>query len=160
MVDIISKRDGPRREDIAARRHLGNNWGTIEKLADQISGGAYSASRKPQAAQQAPAAATRTVHAVSSARVSAEPRPYIRISANDRVVVVDYETGRQMHFLGEIRRINGAPQFVLATSANHFFAPLEEDVAVHIADLDGVRLGEGLDEEQLARAIGERLDIE
>ena len=39
MVDIISKRDGPRREDVAARRVLQENRGTIHKMMDHLTGG-------------------------------------------------------------------------------------------------------------------------
>ena len=48
MVEIISKRDGPRREDVQVKRLIEQNRSTIVRLADQISGGGYSASRKPR----------------------------------------------------------------------------------------------------------------
>ena len=46
MVEIISKRDGPRREDIQVKRLIEQNRSTIVRLADQISGGGYSASKE------------------------------------------------------------------------------------------------------------------
>jgi len=48
MVDIISKKTGPRREDVVAKRLINNNWSTISRLADQISNGGYSKSRQAQ----------------------------------------------------------------------------------------------------------------
>lgn len=49
MVDIFSKRDGPRLEDVRAKRLLSENAGTIRKLADQISSGGYSRMQAEQA---------------------------------------------------------------------------------------------------------------
>ena len=49
MVDIFSKREGPRLEDVKARRLLTQNAGTIRKLADQISNGGFSKMRAEQA---------------------------------------------------------------------------------------------------------------
>ncbi len=49
MVDIFSNRDGPRLEDVKARRVLTENAGTIRKLADQISNGGFSRMRADQA---------------------------------------------------------------------------------------------------------------
>ena len=45
MVEIISKRDGSRREDAAMRRLIEQNRATITRLADHISGGSYSAGK-------------------------------------------------------------------------------------------------------------------
>ena len=49
-MDIISKKRGPRAEDQQAKQHLQRNWGTIEKLADTLSGGKYSADKAKKAA--------------------------------------------------------------------------------------------------------------
>ena len=49
MVDIFSKREGPRLEDVKARRLLTQNAGTIRKLADQISNGGFSKMQADQA---------------------------------------------------------------------------------------------------------------
>ena len=46
MVDIISKRSGPRAEDVRAKKLIEENRGAITRLADQFSNGAYSASRR------------------------------------------------------------------------------------------------------------------
>jgi hypothetical protein len=43
MVDIFSRRDGPRPEDARIRRLIEDNRATIDRIADHISNGAYSA---------------------------------------------------------------------------------------------------------------------
>ncbi|CDX61181.1 hypothetical protein LCM4577_14320 [Mesorhizobium sp. LCM 4577] len=48
MVEIISKRDGSRREDVAMKRLIEQNRATITRLADHISGGSYSAGKAPK----------------------------------------------------------------------------------------------------------------
>jgi len=49
--------------------------------------------------------------------------------------------------------------FVLATKANQYFSPVDEDIAAALADLDGRRLAPGHGEEQLAADIGNRLGM-
>ncbi|TIN30893.1 MAG: hypothetical protein E5Y25_33040, partial [Mesorhizobium sp.] len=51
MVEIISKRDGSRREDAAMKRLIEQNRATITRLADHLTGGSYSAGKaqKPKA---------------------------------------------------------------------------------------------------------------
>ncbi|HEU0223216.1 MAG TPA: hypothetical protein VFR34_13535 [Paracoccaceae bacterium] len=156
MVDIISKRDGPRREDIEARRLIDENRGTIRALANRLTGGQFAA---PKPAKAEPEAKGLIVHALGAARTIRDPKPYIRISPNSRVVVADADSGRQMQFLGEIRRMDGVRRFVLATKANGFFAPVEPEIGEALAGLDGVRLGGDYPEERLAAEIGERLGV-
>ena len=43
MIEIISKSDGPRREDAAARRFIRDNASTINKIANQLGGGGLGA---------------------------------------------------------------------------------------------------------------------
>ncbi|MEO1512507.1 MAG: hypothetical protein AAFU70_10560, partial [Planctomycetota bacterium] len=93
-------------------------------------------------------------------KVASEARPYVRISPNRRVVVVDLETNRQMHFLGERRVSDGQRRFVLATADNGFFSPVEAEVAAALADLDGAVIGPARDEAKLAREIGVQLGID
>ena len=126
-MDIVSKRSGPRREDEAARRLIDQNRGTIERLADQLSNGAYSAGKNAKEGL-GPAVGARRLGAAAP-RKSIDPKPYVRISPNRRVVVVDEESSRQMHHLGELRRVDGRMTFVLATRANGFFSELDADVA-------------------------------
>jgi len=147
---------GSRREDIAARQLIERNRGTIERLADQLSAGAFSASRKPRPEPQPEGL---IIHALGGPVAAEAPSPYVRISPNDRVVVADQATGRQLQFLGQIRRENGVRRFALATSANGFFAEVEADTAAQLAELDGMALGRDYDEDRLSADIGTRLGI-
>jgi len=140
MPDINSRRPVAGRQDAEARSLIERNRGTIERLADQISGGGYSASRRAAAAPTEPAAAGLIISDLGARRVAEEPKPYVRISPNRRVVVVDETTSRQMHHLGEIRRVEGRPTFVLATRANGFFSAVDADIAGRLAPLDGAPL--------------------
>ena len=136
MVEIISKRDGPRREDMQVKRLIEQNRSTIVRLADQISGGGYSASRKPR---QQPKAEGLIIHVGGSA-ASAEASPSIRVTMNGRVISKDQNTGRQLHHIGDVRDRNGEQIFVLATKQNGFFSPVDETVAEALAELDGAHL--------------------
>ncbi len=138
MVDIISKRSGPREEDMRARSLIEKNRGTITKLADQLSNGAYSESKRPV---EAPQPSGLIISDLGAGKSADEPQPYVRISPNRRVVVVDMETSRQMHHLGELRRINGQITFILATRENGFFSPLDQEIADRLVTLDGAVLG-------------------
>lgn len=137
MVEIISKRDGPRREEAGLRRLLSDNRATITRLADHLSQGAYSASKAPGSA---PKPQGLIIRDLGSARPAEEPRPAVRISFNRRVILVDENTSRQMHHLGEIRRREGRDVFVLATSGNGFFAPLAAEIADMLQEFDGCPL--------------------
>lgn len=156
-MDIISKRSGPRREDVQARALLEKNRGTIEKLADQISGGGYSAQKRARDMPKEPQAEGLILSDLKAPRVNDTPVPYVRVSPNHRVVVVDDVTSRQMHYLGEIRRIDGQWRFVLATKANGFFSPVEPEMAALLAALDGATMGGGRDDASLAAEIAKLL---
>ncbi|RAZ71644.1 hypothetical protein [Mesorhizobium atlanticum] len=156
MVEIISKRDGSRREDAAMRRLIEQNRATITRLADHISGGSYSAGK---AAKPKPEAKGLIIHSVGSARSAIEASTRIRISLNGRVIMVDENSGRQLHHIGDLKRRDGNDVFVLATKANHYFSPVDEDIAAALADLDGGRLEADYGEEQLAADIGNRLGM-
>jgi hypothetical protein len=156
MVDIISKRDGPRREDIQVKRLIEQNRSTIVRLADQISGGGYSASRKPR---QEPKAEGLIIHVGGSATTAAEAKPSIHVTMNGRVISKDQNTGRQLHHIGDIRNRSGDQIFVLATKQNGFFSPVDETVAEALVDLDGSRLADIYTEEQLAADISAKLGI-
>lgn len=156
MVEIISKRDGPRREDAELRKLLSENRGTITRIADHISAGAYSASKAPK---QAPKARGLIFHDLGPAVPAREPSPHVRVSLNGRVILVDQNTSRQMHHLGEIRSRNGVEFFALATKENGFFAPVDDDIASALVELDNFNLAGPDAEEQLAVEIGRRLGI-
>lgn len=157
MVDIISKRDGPRREDVPLKRLIEQNRSTIVRLADQISGGGYSASKKPR---RQPKAEGLIIHVGGGVAPVAEAKPSIRVTLNGRVISKDQNTGRQLHHIGDIRNRDGNQVFVLATKQNGFFSPVDEIVSVALADLDGRHLAATYSEEQLAADIGAKLGID
>ncbi len=156
MVEIISKRDGSRLQDAQLRKILSENRATITRLADHLSNGAYSASKAPK---QAPQAKGLIFHDLGPAVSAGEPVPRVRVSLNGRVILVDENTSRQMHHLGEIRSRNGVEFFALATRENGFFAPVDDDIAEALAEVDNVVLAGEDAEEQLAAEIGRRLGI-
>lgn len=159
MVDIFSKRDGPRREDAAARHLIEANRDKITRLADQLTSGGYSAGKAAQAAP-APMPEGRTrFHVLGSPQGQAEAQPYVRISVNNRVVVADAGTGRQLHFLGELRRRDGQTRFVMASAQNGFFSPLDPELASLIADLDGRVVDRSFSEKDLALALSRHLGV-
>lgn len=77
----------------------------------------------------------------------------MRVSPNRRVVVVDENTSRQMHYLGEIRRVDGTVRFVLATRANGFFSELDPDLAAALHTLDQAPMGGGRTDASLGAEI-------
>ncbi|MGQ3215307.1 hypothetical protein [Shinella sp.] len=155
MVEIFSKRDGPRREDVEARRLIEQNRGVITKLADHLSGGRYSESRKPKTAPQAEGL---IIHIGGTAPVHA-PEPKIRVTANGRVIAVDVGTGRQLQHFGDIRDHKGVRLFALAIKANGFIAPLDDEMAEALSDMNGVPVGPSYGTTDLAADIGLRLGI-
>lgn len=157
-MDIHSKKTGPRAEDEQAKRHLSRNWGTIEKLADTLSGGKYSAD-KARRADPGPQAQGLIIVDQARARVPDVPVPYLRISTNGRVVLADTSSGIQLHFLGQIKRVNGVQRFVIATAENGFIAPLDPALCDKIADLADLTINRSYSEDDLAEAIKTRLQI-
>ena len=157
MVDIISKRDGPRREDVAAKRLIAKNRPTIARLADQLSGGGYSAMRQPP---KPPEPDGLVIHDLAGARpAESQHSDYVRISLNGRVALVDGDTSKQLHFIGEIRGGADGEFFVLATEQNRFFAPLDADLAKCLADLDQTPIDEEFSEDDLSADISNRLGL-
>jgi hypothetical protein len=157
-MDIFSKKSGPRAEDVRARQHLQQNWGTIEKLADTLSGGKYSADKAKRSAPP-PQPEGLIIIDQAAPRVADEPEPYLRISSNGRVVVADAHSGVQIHFLGQLKRINGAVRFVIASAGNGFISPLQSDLQDLIEDLEGRVIGRDYSEDDLAGEIKTRLGI-
>lgn len=159
MVDIISKRDGPRTEDAAARDYISRNGAAIRQLADRLSGGAYSAglTRPPKAPETETGGLI--THDLGASRAIDAAQPYIKVSVNNRVVMADLSTGRQLEFLGEIRRSGQSRQFRLARRSNGFHSDLDAGLAEKLADLDGATVGRERSEKQLAAEIGARLGI-
>ena len=156
MVEIISKQDGPRREDAQVKRLIEQNRGVITKLADQFSGGRYSESKKTETRPSG----RRPHHPYWRwAGTGPAPEPKIRVTANGRVIAVDVATGRQLQHFGDIRERRGLRIFALATKANGFIAPLDEATCSALADIDGVVVGSSYAGADLAADIGIRLDI-
>ena len=157
-MDIYSKKSGPREEDKAAKQHLQRNWGTIEKLADTLSGGKYTADKVKKAAP-GPQAQGLIIVDQARARLPDAPVPYLRISTNGRVVLADTSSGIQLHFLGQLKRVNGVVRFILATAENGFFSPLDPDILAKIADLADLTINRDYSEDDLSEAIQTRLAI-
>jgi hypothetical protein len=160
MVDIISKREGPRREDAAARRLIDANRGTITQLADRLTGGGYSANKAAQAAaRKGPQAEGKMIHDLSSTGAHSAHSGQIRVkvSLNDRVVAYDDGSGRQVHLLGAIRRQDGHRYFALATAENGFLSGLPTEVMGPLAELDGQIIDAACPETLLSDEIATRL---
>lgn len=157
-MDIHTRRSGPREEDKHAKEHLRRNWGTIEKLADTLSGGTYSANKAKKAAPP-PQPQGLIIVDQAGPRLPDVPVPYLRISLNGRVVLADTSTGIQLDFLGQIKRVNGEKRFVIATAENGFFTPLAEEVAGKIADLANRTINRDYTEDALAEDLKTRLQI-
>lgn len=156
MVDIISKRDGPRREDVAARRVLQENRGTIHKMMDHLTGGQLRTQAQRPVEPQPEGLVIHTGRAIDQRGAA---RPYVRVSVNGRVVVADQETSRQLHFLGEIRGPRRDQRFVLATKENGFFALVEDELKNRLDDLDGRPITSDFSEDDLTATITRRLGI-
>ena len=154
MVDIFSKRDGPRLEDVKARRVLTENAGTIRKLADQISNGGFTRLQADQARRNStPRPDGLIIHDLKATSRVDVPEPYVKVSLNNRVVLVDRSSGRQLQMLGEIRGNFLAKSFVLATRQNGFLSPLDDDMFAAIGHLDGASLSETFSEDDLAQSL-------
>ncbi len=161
MVEIISRRDGPRPEDQRVKSLVQNNRGTIAKIADHLTMGGYSASKAANAAPAPPAPEKTIVHFLGDTSApTREPQPTVRATLNGRVIVVDDNSGRQLHHLGEIRRRDGVIRFLLATAQNHFSAPASVEIVAALEDLDAAELAPDGGEEALVAEIAERLGFE
>ena len=158
MVDIFSKRDGPRLEDVRARRVLKENAGTIRKLADQISNGGYSRMQAEHARRnETPKPEGLIIHDLKATSHVDVPEPYVKVSLNNRVVLVDRSTGRQLQMLGEIRGSFLSKRFVLATRKNGFLSPLSEEMFAVIGHLDDAEVSDAFTENDLATTLKELL---
>ncbi len=157
-MDIHSRKSGPRAEDAQAKQHLQRNWGTIEKLADTLSGGKYSADKAKKAASP-PQAQGLIIVDQARPRVADVPVPYLRISSNGRVVIADTSSSIQLHFVGELKRLDGQVRFVIATADNGYLSPLEPALHDKIADLADRVVNRAYSEDDLAEDIKSRLSI-
>ncbi len=157
-MDIFSKKDGPRAEDVQAKRMISENMPAIRKLADQISNGGYTRMRQEQAQRkQQPQPEGKLIFDMTARAHSEVPDPYIKISMNNRVVMADRKTARQLHLLGEIRGNFVSKKLALATKENGFFSPLDEEISDLIGHLDGVEITRDFTESDLATQLEELL---
>ncbi|WP_417205178.1 hypothetical protein [Antarctobacter sp.] len=153
-MDIFSKRDGPRLEDVKAKRLLSENVGTIRKLADQISGGGYSQMRANEARRkEAPKPDGLIIHDLKARNRVDVPEPYVKVSLNNRVVLVDKSSGLQLQMLGEIRGNFMSKRFVLCTKENGFFSPVDPETRDLIGHLDQAELTESFSDVDLAAEL-------
>lgn len=159
LIHIISKKDGPRREDVAAKRIIKENRSTIEALANQFSGGAYSAMRQPPNPPEPEQFVRRHVVGARNNVVAPTRAAYVRVSLNGRVVVVDGDSNKQLHFLGEIRTHENDQKFILATKRNKFYSPMDDKLSRKLAKLDHKTINEDFSEESLAAEIHEVLRL-
>jgi hypothetical protein len=153
MIEIISKSDGPRREDEAAKRFIRDNASTINKIANQLGGGRPGVRSNPETPH--PDLMTKRDRAAPSR--DGEKRPYTKVSMNGRVIVVDLNSGRQLHHVGEIRGRGPTRRFILATQENHFFSPLEDNLVSALRDLDGAPTPDDAAQDDLVRRIDARM---
>jgi len=165
MVDIISKKTDPRREDVVAKKLINNNWSTISRLADQISNGGYSKSRRANSQavnsknNEKSEPVGSNIHIMGGASKESKPDPVIQISINNRVIVLDARSGKQIKFLGQIRFKNQQKYFSLATKKNGFFATVDKKTEHSLADLNGVIIESDDIQEAFLVAIKNRLDL-
>lgn len=157
-MDIHSRRSGPREEDKQAKDHIQRNWGTIEKLADTLSGGKYSADKAKKAAPP-PQAQGLIIVDQARPRLPDVPIPYLRVSMNGRVVLADTNSGIQLHFLGQIKRIDGLMRFTIATAENGYISPVEPELFDKIADLADRTINRAYSEDDLAQDLKTRLQL-
>lgn len=159
-MDIFSKREGPRREDVKARKIISENAGTIRRLADQISNGGFTRMREDQARRaEPPKPEGLLIHDMAAPARRDAPDPHVRVSLNGRVVLVDRNSGRQIQLLGQLRRKAQGTCFVLATAENGFLSPVSDEIRAAIGSLDGAALGPDLSEDDLARQISAGLGL-
>jgi hypothetical protein len=157
MVQILSKQDGPGKQEVEFKRFVNQNRGTIDQIANALTGGALAKARQPSPIVVPEAS---VVHGYRSRGAERETAPYIRISPNGRVVVTDYETGSQLHHLGDLRGSRQTRRFVLATKENGYFDPLSEDLQAKLLVLNGIGIPDEAAEDQLKGEIATQLGLD
>lgn len=157
MVYIISKRDGPHREEVAAKDFIQKNRTKINALANHLTGGRWQELRNPTPPPQPQPSGNLWSTPPGRPR---EAEPYVRISLNGRVVIADLASGRQLHFVGELRGTGQSRFLALATRENGIFEPLDDGLCKVLADLEGVSVPDEISEERLERMIAGRLGLD
>ncbi|WP_407180974.1 hypothetical protein [Bradyrhizobium sp. STM 3562] len=156
MVYIIAKRDGPHREEVAAKDFIQKNRTKINALANHLTGGRWQELRNPTPPQRPEPSGKLWYTPPGQPR---EAEPYVRISLNGRVVIADLASGRQLHFIGELRGKGLSRSFALATRENGSFDPLDHGIYEVLADLEGVSVPDDASEERLEQIITDRLGL-
>lgn len=157
MVHIISKRDGPHREQAAAKDFVQKNRAKINALANHLTGGRWQELRNPTPPPQPQPSGKLWYTPPGRPR---EAEPYVRISLNGRVVIADLASGRQLHFVGELRGKGQSRYLALATRENGIFDPLDEGIRKVLADLEGVIVPDETFEARLEQVIAGRLGLD
>lgn len=159
-MDIFSKREGPRPEDVRAKKLISENAGTIRRLADQISNGGLTKMRQDQARRnETPKPEGLLIYDMSVPVRSDETDPYVRVSLNGRVVLVDRNSGRQIQLLGEIRGRFPSKYFVLASEENGFLSPVGAEIRAAIGHFDAAELHSDLSDDDIARQFEDWLGL-
>lgn len=160
-MDIFSKRDGPRPEDVKARKLIKENSGTIRQLADTISNGGFTKMKQDEARRrQQPKPEGLIIHDLKAPLKSDVPEPYVKVSLNNRVLLVDRSNGRQLQLLGHIRGSSFARRFTLATKENGYFSPVDDEIRAAIGALDNVELSQDMSEADLVNRLTELLRLD
>ena len=159
MTDIIRKTDdGPRKEDLPYRSLIDNNRNIIKGLANALTGG--EARGRPKKTAEPRPDGKKSFYIGDTKAPAEQSRPVVSISLNDRVLVIDSESRRQLMLLGNIRSGAGGLYFSLATQKNGYVAVLDNDVAQALSDLDGCVLSQAFGERELREEITQRLEFE
>ena len=143
-----------------AKRLIQENSGTIRKLADQISNGGFTKMRQEEARRrEKPKPEGLIIHDLKAPSKPDTPDPYVKVSINNRVVLADASSGRQLQLLGEIRRNGFSKAFVLATKANGYRSPVSDETYAAIQHLSQAAITQEFSEASLVQEIEKALGI-
>jgi len=160
QAEIMELKANPDRKAEDARKLVSENSSTIRAMTNYLTGGR---SEQPAPPPREPhTTEERAFFRRFSASLPAsrdEIKPYLRISLNNRVIIADSNSARQLHFLGELRGKNAARRFVLATRQNGFIAPLEDELREKLADLDNTFVPTETALEALSAKLNQRLGL-
>jgi hypothetical protein len=121
-----------------------------------LSNGHYSASKVQQ---EKPQAENHIIIVGGGGSAASEVCARVRSTRNGRVIAVDENSGKQLDHIGQIARKNNEMLFLLVTKANGFFAPVDDEIAGLLSDLDGRPIRSEKDEEEIVAEIGRRLGM-
>ncbi|WP_455153291.1 hypothetical protein [Bradyrhizobium cenepequi] len=142
---------------MAAKDFIQKNRTKIDAIANHLTAGRWQELRNPAPAPQPQPSGK--LWSTPPGRPK-EMEPYVRISLNGRVVIADLSSGRQLHFVGELRGTGQSRYFALATRENGLFDPLDEGLCKVLADLEGLSVPDEMSEERLEQVIAGRLGLD